>query len=145
MSFDIAAVVPTYNRAELLRETLRSILAQSHRPAEVIVVDDGSTDGTAAMIKEFDGSVRYHAIENAGVCRARNIGVSLAKAPWIAFCDSDDLWRPDFLAQHVALLRAAPELSYAFSNFVPVRDNAWGTRSSSIKCRPISGTCRSGQ
>jgi glycosyltransferase involved in cell wall biosynthesis len=124
---DISVVIPTYNRADLLRITLDAVLAQSHAPAEVIVVDDGSTDTTAATARGYGDRVRYFCIENSGEFVARNFGVAQARHPWIAFCDSDDLWTPDKLHWHVVLHRACPELRYSFSDFVIVSDDTWGT------------------
>jgi len=121
-SFDVSVVIPTYNRADLLPQTLASIVEQSVPPAEIIVVDDGSTDGTEALARRFRPPIRYTRIENSGVCRARNVGASLATAPWIAYCDSDDLWHPDKLESQVRLLRAVPGLEYAFTNFRVVTD-----------------------
>ena len=91
---DVSVVIPTYNRADWLPRTLASILGQTLEPMEVIVVDDGSTDGTEALARSFPPTVRYSRIENSGVCRARNAGVSLARGSWLAFCDSDDLRHP---------------------------------------------------
>jgi hypothetical protein len=121
-SFDVSVVIPTFNRVELLPRTLASILDQSVPPAEVIVVDDGSTDGTEVLARGFRPPVRYIRIENSGVCRARNVGASLATAPWIAYCDSDDLWHRDKLDAQVRLLQAVPGLEYAFTNFRVVTD-----------------------
>lgn len=121
-SFDVSVVIPTYNRAHLLPQTLASILEQSTLPAEVIVVDDGSTDETEVLARSFRPPVKYARTENSGVCRARNVGASLATAPWIAFCDSDDLWHPEKLDSQVRLLRAVPGLEYGFTNFRVVTD-----------------------
>ena len=98
----VSVVVPTYNRAELLRQTLQSILAQTILPLEVIVVDDGSTDHTAEMCAGFGESIRYFRQENQGLSAARNAGIQRARGEWIAFCDSDDLWRPRKLEVQLA-------------------------------------------
>jgi glycosyltransferase involved in cell wall biosynthesis len=124
-SFDVSVVIPTYNRADWLPQTLASVLDQTLKPMEVIVVDDGSTDGTAALARSFPPSVKYFRIENSGVCRARNVGLGQATAPWIAFCDSDDLWRPDKLAAQARLVQEVPGLEYAFTNFRVVSNNVW--------------------
>jgi glycosyltransferase involved in cell wall biosynthesis len=116
--------VPTYNRASLIGITLDSILGQSHAPAEVIVVDDGSTESMETAIRRFSGTVKYHRIENSGVCAARNFGVSVAESPWIAFCDHDDLWTRDKLAKQVALHEQAG-IEYSFTNFRIVSDSGW--------------------
>jgi hypothetical protein len=127
-SFDVSVVIPTYNRAHLLPQTLASIVEQSSPPAEVIVVDDGSTDETEVLARGFRPPIKYVRIDNSGVCRARNVGASLATAPWIAFCDSDDLWYPDKLGSQARLLRAVPGLEYAFTNFRVVTDG-WSSTS----------------
>ena len=103
MTDSISVVVPTYNRASLIGETIESILSQSYPPAEVIVVDDGSTDATESTIRSFPSTVKYYRIENSRTPAARNFGVSQAASPWIAFCDHDDLWTRDKLANQIAL------------------------------------------
>src|SRR5579871_5754982 len=100
---DVSVIIPCYNRGPLIADTLRSVLGQTHIPAEVIVVDDGSTDNTAEVVAGFP-TVRYERIANSGVCRARNVGVGLARFSWLAFCDSDDLWEPDRLETQFRLL-----------------------------------------
>src|SRR5438270_12938864 len=95
----ISIIVPTYNRASLIAETIDSILAQSLQPAEVIVVDDGSIDNTENILAPFGNAIKYIYTTNSGVCHARNVGVDTSTSPWIAFCDSDDLWAPEKLAR----------------------------------------------
>ncbi len=119
---DVAVVIPAYNRPHFIGDTLDSVLAQTHAPAEILVVDDGSTDDTRAVVADFGSRVRYHRIENAGVCHARNVGVRMTSAPWVALCDSDDLWRPEKLATQMALFERAPEVEYAFTDFVILTD-----------------------
>lgn len=116
MRVTVSVVVPTYNRAHLIGETLTAILAQERAPDEIIIVDDGSTDETAALVGSFD-RVRYLPIENAGAQAARNAGVAAARSDWIAFCDSDDLWLPEHLSRHLALAAAWPYLGATFSDF----------------------------
>lgn len=125
-SFDVSVVIPTYNRANWLPLTLSSVLDQTLPPAEVIVVDDGSTDGTRDVVRSFQ-TVKYVPIDNSGVCRARNVGMERATASWIAFCDSDDLWDRHKLETQAALLQAAPGVEYAFTNFRVVADDVWST------------------
>jgi GT2 family glycosyltransferase len=100
----VSVVVPTYNRAELLKQTLRSIQSQTLQPLEVIVLDDGSTDHTAQVCAELGNSIRYIRQENRGLAAARNAGIQAATGEWIAFCDSDDLWTPDKLAVQLDVL-----------------------------------------
>ncbi len=117
MSVEISVVVPSFNRAAFLPETLESIRSQTHPPAEVIVVDDGSKDNTEEVVRPFRPLVKYCRIENSGVCRARNVGVSMSHAAWLAFCDSDDVWYPQKLARQVRLIESAPEVEFVFTNF----------------------------
>ena len=87
----ISTVIPAYNRADLIGETLRSIVSQSHPPMEVIVVDDGSTDGTPDVVESFGSPVRLVRQANAGAGAARNAGFALARGEAIHFMDSDDI------------------------------------------------------
>jgi glycosyltransferase involved in cell wall biosynthesis len=93
----VSVVIPTYNRAGLVVRALESALAQSLPGAEVIVVDDGSTDDTPAQIGALGTSVRYVRQQNQGCARARNVGAAMATGEWIAFLDSDDVWTPTHL------------------------------------------------
>lgn len=124
MTDSISVVVPAYNRASLIGETLESILSQSYAPAEVIVVDDGSTDETESLIRSFPSTVKYYRIENSGAPAARNVGVSHAVSPWIAFSDSDDLWTHDKLAKQIALHQQFG-IEYSFTNFRIVSEGVW--------------------
>ena len=104
-------VVPTYNRAHLLPATLRSVLEQSLADFELLVLDDGSTDGTRAVVGAIgDPRVRYERVAHtARLSRLRNLGARLARADLVAFLDSDDLWAPEKLERQLALLDAHPE------------------------------------
>lgn len=124
----ISVVVPTYNRAGLIGATLGSILTQDAPVAEVIVVDDGSTDGTGEVLTAFESAVRTIRVMNGGDLVARNIGLRAAVTPLVAFCDSDDLWQPSFLTSMGELWRHIPELTAAFGNFQLVRDGRWDAR-----------------
>lgn len=103
---NISVIIPTYNRCELLRRALLSVFAQTSLPMEVVVIDDGSTDGTAAMLREYFPSVSYYCQENQGVSSARNLGIQHTTGDWLAFLDSDDEWLPDKLKQQSAALTA---------------------------------------
>jgi glycosyltransferase involved in cell wall biosynthesis len=122
MALKVSVIVPTHNRADLIGHTLDSILRQSHAPAEVIVVDDGSTDNTEIVVRRFGDRVKYLRIENSGECCARNAGVSVSSAPWVAFCDSDDLWHQEKLSRQVRLFEKAPDVQYSFTNFNTVTE-----------------------
>jgi glycosyltransferase involved in cell wall biosynthesis len=109
----VCAVIPAHNRAGLLPRALASVRAQSHLPAEVIVVDDHSTDDTAAVAEARGAQVIRHD-RNQGESAARNTGITAASQPWIAFLDSDDEWTPDHLGHvfghrngHVLIAAAA--------------------------------------
>jgi glycosyltransferase involved in cell wall biosynthesis len=98
----VSVIVPAYNAAAFIAETIQSALDQTYRDFEIIVVDDGSRDGTPARVAAFGERVRLHQQPNSGVARARNTGVSLARGEWIAFLDADDLWLPEKLERQLA-------------------------------------------
>ena len=106
----VSVVIPTYNRSRLLRETLQSVFAQTYREYEVIMVDDGSTDDTRAVVEGYGDQVRYLYQENAGEARARNHGIQAARGELIAFLDSDDVWEPELLETEVGILDRFPEV-----------------------------------
>ncbi|WP_052315752.1 glycosyltransferase family 2 protein [Oscillatoria acuminata] len=101
-----SVVVPTYNRANLLGDTIESVLAQTFKDFELLVIDDGSTDDTHELINSFCDStnIRYIYQENQGVGAARNTGIKNARGEWITFLDSDDLWLPNHLQSHYYLI-----------------------------------------
>jgi len=106
----ISVVIPTYNRADLLRETVESVLAQTYAPVEVIVVDDGSTDGTAALMQGYTDRVVYIRQENRGGTAARNTGTRAAKGTYLNWLDHDDLMLPTKLERQVEVLETRPEV-----------------------------------
>ncbi|HEB36841.1 MAG TPA: glycosyltransferase family 2 protein, partial [Candidatus Aminicenantes bacterium] len=95
----ISVIIPTYNRASFLDEVIQSVLNQdyfvrnSSSSFEFLVIDDGSTDNTKEIVKSFGNKMKYHFQENKGVSAARNLGLDLAQGDYIAFLDSDDLWK----------------------------------------------------
>lgn len=97
----VSVIIPTYNRAGVIGRALRSVLAQSYRDVELIVVDDGSTDGTSSVLEQFRSHVTVLCQPNRGVASARNLGLVHARGELIAFLDSDDEWLPDKLARQV--------------------------------------------
>lgn len=101
----VSVILPTYNRADKLMNSVESVLHQTERDFELIIVDDGSKDRTKELILALgDQRVRYIYQEQAGACRARNTGVSMARGEYIAFHDSDDLWKPDKLERQLQCL-----------------------------------------
>lgn len=122
MAIPVSVLIPAYNGAAYLPETLDAILAQTYPAAEVIVLDDGSQDGTRDAVARFGSRVRYHYTPNGGICRARNQAASLATSPYLAFCDQDDLWLPDKLAQQMELHDRDEALNFSFTNFCYMTD-----------------------
>lgn len=124
-----SVVVPTYNRSALIEETLAAILSQTRPPNEVIVVDDGSTDDTADIVGRHAPTVRTIRIANSGDLVARNTGLRAAVGDLVAFCDSDDIWMPDFLAEMSAQWRTEPALTACYANFRILQDGVLSERS----------------
>jgi glycosyltransferase involved in cell wall biosynthesis len=125
---DISVVIPTYNRVDLLQQTLASIEAQTYPPAEIVVVDDGSTDGTRQMLKER--SVTVVANENGGwgPARARNAGLEQVSTDYVAFVDSDDILFPQAFESLRAAAAAAPDAPFAYGCALAISavNGGWG-------------------
>ena len=111
MSPEVSVVIPTRNRRDLLTRAVASVLSQQDVRVQILVVDDGSTDGTAEMVRSWGLSsvALWRCPESVGVSQARNIGISCADAPWVAFLDDDDVWAPMKLKTQLAALAAAPQ------------------------------------
>ena len=128
----ISVVVPAWRAEKTLAATLDSILCQTWRELEVLVVDDASPDGTLALAESYaakDFRVRVlRQSENGGVSKARNRGVREARGEWIAFLDSDDLWMPEKLERQMALAAQHPEAGLFFtgSAFISEDDHKYG-------------------
>ena len=99
----VSVIIPAYNAEPFVAMTVNSVLQQTYQDLEVIVVDDGSSDRTAACLEEFGDRIRVHRQANAGVAEARNNGVKISSGSWIAFLDADDLWLPHKLERQMAL------------------------------------------
>ena len=141
----ISLVIPTYNRGHLIAETLDSALAQHPPFLEIIVVDDGSTDDTTAVLASYAGRVQLLGGPNGGVQRARNRGVAAARGEFIALCDSDDLLEAGYVDAMQDWLRAHPECNSIYSNFVTFDEN--GTQADKLSSAPrdfFDGAQRSG-
>lgn len=104
----VSCVIPVFNGERFLGEALESVFAQTYRPLEVVVVDDGSSDGTARILAGFGSRIELINQANAGPAAARNRGVEAARGDWIAFLDADDLWLHDKLDRQMACLAAHP-------------------------------------
>lgn len=105
----VSVIIPTYNRWPLVNEAVESVLAQSAQDFELIVVDDGSTDGTAKELAKYGARLRLFRQHRSGVSATRNLGAREARGRFLAFLDSDDLWRPEKLAVQSAFMEQHPE------------------------------------
>lgn len=110
----VSVIIPVYNCERYLGEAIESASAQTYRPIEVIVLDDGSTDGSGDVAKRFVPPVRYYFQPNAGLGAARNMGISLAQGSVFAFLDSDDVWLEGKLTRQMAVLDDNPEVDMVF-------------------------------
>ncbi|WCJ60878.1 glycosyltransferase [Fontisphaera persica] len=104
-AWGVSVIIPAYNYAQYLRCALDSALAQTHRPVEILVVDDGSTDNTRELVAGYGSKVRYLYQDNAGLSAARNTGLRESRHPFIALLDADDQWHPERLASAIAVFR----------------------------------------
>ncbi len=112
----VSCIVPVCNGERYLAATLDSMLAQTYAPVEVIVVDDGSTDGTPALSASYGTRVRYLRQTNAGPAAARNTGLAEARGEFVAFNDADDLWHPEKLARQMAHFARVPSLGVSVTH-----------------------------
>lgn len=120
----VSVIIPTFNRASTLKRTVDSALAQTHSPLEVIVVDDGSTDGTETVIRSYGERIRGIAQPNGGPSAARNTGAAAAQGEWLAFLDSDDVWKPEKIARQVDLVsRAGVRIDCCMCNAAIIDEN----------------------
>ena len=102
----VTTVIATYNRAEIVSRAIESVLAQTYRNIEVVVVDDGSKDNTQEVLRQYGSRVRVVCQENTGPAAARNRGIALAQGEMIAFLDSDDAWLPEKIERQTKLLHS---------------------------------------
>jgi glycosyltransferase involved in cell wall biosynthesis len=119
---DYSVVIPAFNAEATIEETLDSVDAQTIAPEAVIVVDDGSTDGTAARVEAFGGIVRLVRQEHAGAGAATTRGLSLVETSLIATLDADDLWLPEKSARQIEFLGERPDVAAVFTQFREFRD-----------------------
>jgi glycosyltransferase involved in cell wall biosynthesis len=112
----VSVIIPTYNRAEICRQAVNSVLSQTHSNVEVIVIDDESSDNTREIISNLDSRVRYIWQKNAGVSAARNHGMRLATGDFIAFLDDDDIWHPFKLEAQLSVFKYYPEVGMIWTD-----------------------------
>ena len=120
----ITTLVTCFNRQDRVGDAVRSALEQTRVPDEVLVVDDGSTDDSPRVLASFGSRIRVVRTDNRGFPQALNLGVSEAKGDWIAFLDSDDVWRPSKLEKQVEASRAFPDASLIFCDVQAVKQGA---------------------
>lgn len=119
----VSVIIPTYNRAPYIAETIESVLNQTYTDYEIIVIDDGSTDNTREAVGPYTDQIQYVVQENSGSSGARNHGLRLAQGQYIAFLDSDDVWLPDKLEKQITYMEAHPEAGLVYGPYQPVDSN----------------------
>ena len=112
----VSVIIPVWNGERFLAEAVTSVLDQTYPPHEVIVIDDGSTDGSKEVAKRFGVPVKYYFQERSGAAAARNHGVELSEGDFIAFLDADDIWVKDKLVWQMKSFEGHPELDMVFGN-----------------------------
>lgn len=112
----VSVIIPTYNRESYILEAVDSVLEQTAAPAEIIVVDDGSTDATARVLEPYRDRLRYLHQENRGIGAARNTGVRYSRGDFVAFLDDDDVWLLDKLERQLAAFRETPSLDAVYGH-----------------------------
>ncbi len=119
---NISVIIPTHNRAHSISRAIESVLQQSLPAAEIIIVDDGSSDNTAALIHGHFSDCRYLHQKNQGVSSARNRGIRAASGEWLAFLDSDDEWMPEKLAAQATALEHNPGMRLCHTEEIWIRN-----------------------
>ena len=119
---NISVVIPSYNRKDFLKRSIDSAINQTKKPLEIIVVDDGSTDGTETMIKSDYNFVKFIKQKNKGVSAARNIGIKVSIGEWICFLDSDDEWKKDKLEKQINAMKSNPRYKFFHSNEIWIKN-----------------------
>jgi len=138
----ISVIIPVYNGEKYLAEAIKSVLDQTFPASQVIVVDDGSTDNTAEVCKEFSGKIHYMKQENQGAAAARNLGIQEATGTYLAFLDADDIWTPTRLQEGIENMAvdSSPDIFFGMIKefYSPETDAAFRNR---YKCAtaPVKG------
>lgn len=138
-SIMVSVIIPLYNKEKQIAHTLQSVLNQTFQDFEVVIVDDGSTDGSVAEVEKFcDSRIRLIHQENAGVSAARNRGIEEAKSDLIAFLDADDEWKSEYLATQYHLSQKYPDCSVFACNY-EFRDTEGKVTPTIIRKLPFTG------
>ncbi len=128
----VTAIVPVYNGAATIAEAIDSALAQSYRDLEVIVVNDGSTDATAEVLRRYEGRIRVIERKNGGIAAARNTGVAATQSEYLAFLDCDDIWAPAMVERTVAALDDNRDCVLAYTNCAVIDSDGHDLRSALV-------------
>ncbi|MEQ8718839.1 MAG: glycosyltransferase family A protein [Acidimicrobiales bacterium] len=134
----VSCLIPAYNAARFITETLDSIVAQTHRPIEIVVVDDGSTDATADVVRHHDAEITLVEAEHAGLIPARDAAIEAATGDWIAFCDADDLWVPDKLRRQLAVFESDPDVDVCVGQYLNFWDEEAAQEAERYAGQPLS-------
>ena len=113
----VSVIIPSYNSAAFLPETLKSVMAQTNPVAEILVVDDGSTDDTEQVVARYSPKVTYIRQSNQGVSAARNLGFEQSRSEWVCFLDADDVWHPNKVARQLEEVRRDSETLFSFTGY----------------------------
>ncbi|MEO0225260.1 MAG: glycosyltransferase [candidate division WOR-3 bacterium] len=138
----VSIIIPTYNQSQFLANSLNSVLCQTYRTWEILIIDDGSVDDTKKVvenfIKKYNEKIKYFYQENKGQASARNLGIRISKGEYVAFLDSDDEWLPEKIEKQVKFLKAYPEYAMVFTDVLIISDGIDNKRLSDIN-KPFSG------
>ena len=118
----VSVIIHTYNNEKFIAETVESVLNQTYKDYEIIVVDDGSVDGTRDALMPYMQKIRYHYKENGGIASAKNAGIGLSQAEFVAFLDHDDLWVPDKLQLQMEHFNENPQIGLVYAKYTSFRD-----------------------
>lgn len=136
----VSVIIPTFNSRRWIREAIDSVLEQTWRSLEVIVVDDGSTDGTGEMLQaEYGTAIRYIFQANKGLPAARNAGLRIARGRYVQFLDADDVLLPEKIELQVTMLEGNPQISVAYSSFAWLSGDPPSIEPARLRRRPPSG------
>jgi glycosyltransferase involved in cell wall biosynthesis len=119
----VSVVIPNHNYGQFLEQCILSVLGQSYRNLEIIIVDDGSTDDSINIANKYKDDVIVYSQANRGVNAARNLGIAKSKGKLISLCDSDDYWAPEKIEEQVALLQANPDVGLVYCSYDNVNQN----------------------
>jgi glycosyltransferase involved in cell wall biosynthesis len=136
---NISVIIPTYQKAHLVRQTIKSALSQTYTDYEIIVVNDGSTDNTKKVLESFGDKIIVVHQENKGVAAARNTGIKFAQGKYIALLDHDDIWLPDKLEKQIVCLESLPKIGLVYSDTSYFDEHGLlpGTHSKSYPVPPV--------